>query len=192
MRHLMETWKNYIAEIQSEESNVISFDFDDTLALEDSEYQYVGPNKLLLNLFRLFKEEKKVVNGEKINMYKVYIVTSRKEANEDMYRERPNTATVNEFVAEQGLNPDQVIFTNMEDKVHTLKRIGALLHFDDDDYEIAAIDKGAPKIGTVKINYANGAIMSGLGNIERLLGNDWRDKLAKLDDKEKENGELDG
>ena len=160
MHNLMETWKNYIAEIQSEEANVVSFDFDDTLALEDSEYQYVGPNKPLLSLFKQFQDKG----------FDVYIVTSRKEANEDMYRERPNTATVNEFVAEQGLSPDQVIFTNMEDKVHTLKRIGALLHFDDDDYEIAAINNNAPEIGTVKINYSSGAIMSGQRHIEKLLG----------------------
>ncbi len=160
MQNLMETWKSYIAEIQNEESNVISFDFDDTLALEDSEYHYIGPNEPLLSLFKQFQGKG----------FKVYIVTSRLEKNEDMYRKRPNTAVVDTYIKENGINPDRIIFTNMEDKVHTLRRIGALLHFDDDEFELAAIDQIAPEIGTVRINYSDGSIMSGQEHIDRLLG----------------------
>ena len=159
MQNLMETWKNYIAEIQNEESNVISFDFDDTLALVDSEYQYIGPNGPLLSLFKQFKDKG----------FEVYIVTSRLERNEEMYRKRGDI-TINLFVAEHGLNPDRIIFTNLKDKVHTLRRVGAILHFDDDEFELAAIDQFAPEIGSVRINYSDGSIISGQEHIERILG----------------------
>ena len=50
MKLLMETWKKFITEVETEEANVISFDFDDTLALADSEYKYIGPNEPLLSI----------------------------------------------------------------------------------------------------------------------------------------------
>jgi len=159
MKLLMETWKKYITEVEAEEANVISFDFDDTLALADSEYEYIGPNEPLLSLFKQFKDRG----------YKVYIITSRKEANEDSHRKK-GSATVNEFVEEYGLSPDNIIFTHPEDKVHTLRRVGVILHFDDDDYEIAAIEKHAPEIKYVTIDYTDGAITSGQEHIDELLG----------------------
>ena len=188
MRHLMETWKNYIAEIQSEESKIVSFDFDDTLALEDSEYHYVGPNRPLLGLFKLFQRKG----------YNVYIVTSRSKENEDLPRKNPNVATVDEFLAEHGLNQDGIFFTHPQDKVHTLREQGVILHFDDDEFELGSIDTANaanpkdPQIGTVRINFETGAMMSGQEHIQRLLGDGWAGELTKLDDEEKENDELDG
>ena len=158
MKILLENWRGFLKENQ-EVPKVISFDFDDTLALADSEYQYIGPNKPLLSLFGQFKDRG----------YKVYIITSRKEANEDSHRKK-GSATVNEFVEEHGLNPDGIFFTHPEDKVHTLMRKGVTLHFDDDDYEIAAIAEHTPEIGYVKVNYANGEIESGQEHINQLLG----------------------
>jgi FMN phosphatase YigB (HAD superfamily) len=156
MKLLFENWRKFIEE---ETPKVISFDFDDTLSLVDSEYQYIGPNKPLLELFREFQNRG----------FKVYIVTSRLEKNEEMYKERGDM-TVELFITEHGLNPDRIIFTNLEDKVHTLRRNGAVLHFDDDEFEIAAIDQIAPEIGAVQINYTNGAIKSGQEHIDRILG----------------------
>ena len=156
MKILFENWREFV---EKETPKVVSFDFDDTLALVDSEYQYIGPNSPLLSLFAEFQNRG----------FKVYIVTSRLEKNEEMYRERGDM-TVNLFISEHGLSPDGIIFTNLEDKVHTLKRIGAVLHFDDDEFEMAAIEQGAPEIGTVQINYANGAIKIGQEHIDRILG----------------------
>ncbi len=160
MQRLMETWKNYIAEIQNEESKIVSFDFDDTLALGDSKYRYIGPNKPLLSLFRQFKGKG----------FDVYIVTSRSKANEDKYREDANQMAVDEFVAEHGLSPDGIFFTHPHDKVHTLREHGVILHFDDDEFELGPIDQLAPEIGTVRINFEDGSIMSGQEHIDKLLG----------------------
>ena len=158
MKILLENWRGFLKESQ-EAPGVISFDFDDTLALADSEYQYIGPNKRLLSLFNQFKNKG----------YTVYIITSRKEANESKHGQ-DGSATVSGFVEEYGLNPDGIFFTHPEDKVHTLMKKGVILHFDDDDYEIAAIAEHAPEIGYVKVNYANGEIESGQEHINRLLG----------------------
>jgi len=156
MKILFENWREFVEE---ETPKIISFDFDDTLSLVDSEYQYIGPNKSLLTLFREFQNRG----------FKVYIITSRLEKNEEVFKERGDM-TIDLFIAKHGLNPDDIIFTNLEDKIHTLRRVGAVLHFDDDEFEIAAIDQIAPEIGTVQINYTNGAIKSGQDHIDRLLG----------------------
>jgi hypothetical protein len=47
---------------------------------------------------------------------------------------------------------------------------GVTLHFDDDEYEMAAIKQLAPEIGTVQIDYTNGAIRAGQEHIDRILG----------------------
>ena len=44
MKILFENWREFVEE---ETPKIISFDFDDTLALVDSEYQYIGPNEPL-------------------------------------------------------------------------------------------------------------------------------------------------
>ena len=161
MQRLMETWKNYITEIKAEgsEFKVISFDFDATLALQDRDFNYFGPNEPLLSLFEQFKGKG----------FKVYIVTSRKQENE--VREE-GEITVADFVAEHGLRPDKIIFTFPNDKAETLKHEGVILHFDDDDYELIEIDQLVDvDIHGVKVNFPDGTISEDdFLRVKQLLG----------------------
>tara|TARA_B100000131_G_C17860003_1_gene509640 strand:- start:220 stop:690 length:471 start_codon:yes stop_codon:yes gene_type:complete len=112
-----------------EEKKVITFDFDDTLALshwdEDIDWWvHDGPQDYMMKRFSDFKEKG----------YKVYIVTSRHEDQED--NTRPTSTTVADFVQKHNLQPDGIYFTNGQPKIKRLLSLGSAMHHDDDPGDI--------------------------------------------------------
>ena len=112
-----------------EEKKVITFDFDDTLALShwDEEvdwWVHDGPQDYMMQRFRDFKEKG----------YKVYIVTSRHKNQED--NTRPSSTTVADFVQKYNLQPDGIFFTDGRPKIKRLLSLGSIMHHDDDPGDI--------------------------------------------------------
>jgi hypothetical protein len=98
---------------------VVSFDFDDTLCMEDG-----SPNHPMLDLVRKHAEEG----------CKCYIVTARNRDHESPFwinRNQPGRVRVKDFIKEHGLPIKQCHFTNHELKGPVLWKIGASLHYDD-------------------------------------------------------------
>jgi len=148
-------WNLYL-EQKGAKPRTISFDFDDTLIQSDADYNYEGPNKFTVSLFKKFKEKG----------FNVIIVTSRMEK----FESDEDRMAVRDFVKEMGLKPDGIYFTEGKDKAHLLKNLGVMLHFDDDEYEWAALEAHAPDINVVKIDYRNGKIFDGFKHIMKLIG----------------------
>jgi hypothetical protein len=153
MKLLLENWREYLME-QEGEVRVVTFDFDDTLIRYDSEWEYEGDNEHTLGYLRRFLSAG----------YKVFIVTSRKKR----FEENADRIAIAEFVKERGLDVGGILFTEGEEKVHTLQKLGSLLHFDDDEMEWIALQGKAPEIKLVKIDYQTGNIIEGLGHIEEM------------------------
>ncbi len=121
---------------------IITFDFDGTLTCE--RFLYNSPYSTIYDVQPHYS------NIEKIKQFKekgarVYIVTRRLE-------NRESIKEIGDFVRAFSLPIDGLYFTNFEDKVHTLLRLGSRLHHDDDIKEIVAIKQYAPHIQTVLIN----------------------------------------
>lgn len=134
-----ETWTKFMAE--SEQPRIITFDFDGTLTSNRFSYspystsEDVGPNLENIERIKKFKKE-----GAR-----VYIVTRR-------LKEQHSIEEIVAFVRAFKLPIDGLHFTNLQDKVHTLMRLGCQMHFDDDPQEIAAIKQYAPYIKAVKVH----------------------------------------
>ena len=155
MKDFNKKWNQFL-EQKGIKPKVVSFDFDDTLTLLDSEYNYKAPNKFVVSLFKKFKEKG----------FKVLIVTSRMEK----FESDENRLAVKDFVDEMGLKPDGIYFTEGQDKAPLLKNLDVVLHFDDDEYEWAALEAHAPHIKIAKIDYKSGKIFDGFKNIMKLIG----------------------
>ena len=153
MNLMFEKWRQYLLE-QGEEANVVTFDFDDTLIRYDSEWEYAGDNEHIIDYFKRFKSAG----------YRVFIVTSRKQE----FENNPDRVNVANFLKERGMTADGMIFTEGQDKARTLDSLGSVLHFDDDEFEWAAIEQNTPHIKIVKINYKTGQIIDGLQHIEEI------------------------
>lgn len=113
----------------SQDQEVISFDFDDTiyeLQWDDEENDYVRDDKnhiigkldqkIADLIWKYHKEGKKVV-----------VVTSRMDKAMDEVRD---------FIKKHKLPIQEIYNTNFEEKLFTLQRINASTHYDDDIEEI--------------------------------------------------------
>ena len=149
MKLLLENWRKYL-----KEAKLRVFDFDDTLIRYNSEWEYEGNNDNIIDFLRRF-------HGAG---YKVFIVTTRFEE----FETSPDRINIAHFVEEYNLPIAGIIFTENQDKVYTLQDLGSLLHFDDDEFEHAAIEQKAPHIKTVKIDYQTGNIVDGLQYIKEM------------------------
>ena len=129
MKLLFENWRRYLKE--QEEPVVVTFDFDDTLALsnwdeEEGNWAHIGPHKSFIDKLQQYKNKGNTV----------YVVTSRNEKYESQALENPNQKAVQEFLDEHGINVDGVYFTNGQSKIETLLQLGSTIHHDDDPGDI--------------------------------------------------------
>jgi len=129
MKLLFENWRQYLKE--QEEPVVVTFDFDDTLALsdwdeEEGTWSHAGPHESFIEKLQQHKN-----NGST-----VYVVTSRNEKYEPHALENPNQKAVQEFLDEYGIAVDGVYFTNGRPKIETLLQLGSTIHHDDDPGDI--------------------------------------------------------
>lgn len=116
---------------------IVSFDFDNTLTITrfdelEERFLYKGPNEEVVNILKSFH-----ALGVRI-----FIVTSRFEKFEQSESDvGPNIET---FLSQHGLAHmvKNVIFTNGKPKAHKLHRIGARIHFDDDEKEASGFREG--------------------------------------------------
>ena len=120
-------------------AKLVTFDFDDTLTMprwdEEEELWMVGtePNKKTISAMKKFASKG----------YEVKIVTSRHGTGE-------HKKMVANFAKKHNLPVKDIIFTNGKWKADTLERIGSVLHYDDDTYEISKIkNKGIKTIQVV-------------------------------------------
>ena len=115
---------------------VVTFDFDHTLRYEYSDdidrderqFQWGEPNIDSVNMFRKLQDDNDV-----------YIVTTRVESPQSRNQ-------IQEFCKEQVLRPKDIIFTNGNDKLDTLVKLGSNWHFEDDDKEINQIKAAGIKV----------------------------------------------
>jgi len=138
---LFENWRKYLKE--QEEQKVVTFDFDDTIALshwseEEENWVHDGPNPTMISRLKKFIADPSVT---------VYIVTSRFEEQEPQSLENPNQKAVQEFLDENGLNIDGLYFTDGIPKIETLLQLGSVTHHDDFPGDI--LDARANDIETV-------------------------------------------
>lgn len=135
MKLLFENWHNYLKE---NTQRVVTFDFDDTLALshwgeEEDDWVHDGPHTPFIEKLKKHKAE-----GDT-----VYIVTSRHEEFETKALKTPGQYAVSEFVEEYGLPVDGIYFTNGKPKIKTLLMLGSVMHHDDDPEDIKdSLDNG--------------------------------------------------
>lgn len=115
---------------------LVSFDFDDTLALtrpdEDWGSVDAGPNEPMVAALRAH-----AAAGDE-----VIIVTSRHSRGEgrlNFHPDEPRRWAVADFVAEHKLPVTAIHFTDGKDKAPTLVELGVAKHFDDDDEELALL-----------------------------------------------------
>ena len=120
-------------------AKLVTFDFDDTLTMprwDEEEELWMGgtePNKKTISAMKKFAS----------NGYEVKIVTSRHGTGE-------HKKMVANFAKKHNLPVKDIIFTNGKWKADTLERIGSVLHYDDDTYEISRIkSKGIKTIQVV-------------------------------------------
>ena len=136
---------------------VVTFDFDDTLTRQrlDDDYgiRYMGPNKSSIARLKQHARDGDIV----------YVVTSRNdyhEANKPELDEygRVISHSVRDFLDEQGLMTyvADIHFTNGSLKAGVLKHLGADLHYDDDEQELAELHEDTEG---VRVDYETGAIL---------------------------------
>jgi len=133
----------------AQEQKIVSFDFDSTILKKewDEEEGMEVPVGLDPRAAKLIKMQRASGN-------KVIIVTSRYGPKSAFGHDNKDI-----FAAAQELGGDPkdpkkslpVNFTNGEDKVHTLIKLGVAKHYDDDKSEINAIKEKAPQIETPKL-----------------------------------------
>jgi len=119
---------------------IISFDFDDTIfKLEwdginnDYKRDPQGASMGILN-----QDIARLIKNYASKGIKIIIVSSRQE---EMKQE------IVDFVTEHNLPISDIYCTNGQDKVHLLKELGVSKHFDDDRFEIDAINKDGQVLG---------------------------------------------
>lgn len=103
---------------------IISFDFDNTLCMDDG-----TPNIRMMDLVR-----KHATEG-----FKCYIVTSRNRQHETkkwIAENEPNRIRVKDFVKEHNLPIKQCHFTNHMEKGLILYQIESIRHYDDNPEEL--------------------------------------------------------
>lgn len=133
-----ETWTKYL--VENDQPFVVSFDFDGTLTTNEfvfgpySTIEDTNPNIELIDKMKQYKQK-----GAR-----VYIVT-RRNKDENSIKE------IVAFIRAFKLPIDGLHFTNQQDKVHTLSKLGVQLHYDNDPQEISAIKQYAPHIKTIFI-----------------------------------------
>lgn len=106
---------------------IISFDFDDTLCMEEDG----SPNQDIIDLVHKYNAEG----------YKCYVVTARDRKHEQskwIEKNNPNRVKVKEFIKQYDLPIKQCHFTNHEPKGFLLKELGVIRHYDDHDEQIAS------------------------------------------------------
>ena len=109
-------------------AQLVTFDFDDTLTMpywsDEDGYWTSGsdPNKKTISAMKKFASKG----------YDVKIVTSRHGTGD-------HKRTIATFVKKHNLPVKDIIFTNGKWKADTLERLGSVLHYDDDTYEISRI-----------------------------------------------------
>ncbi len=112
-----------------------TFDFDDTLTMpvySDEEERWktgLQPNEKTISIMKKLKSKG----------FKIHIVTSRRGSSE-------NKNEISMFVKQHNLPVEDVSFTNLNFKADTLEKMGSVLHFDDDPWEIERIEKKNIKV----------------------------------------------
>lgn len=109
---------------------IVSFDFDDTLCMEDDG----SPNHVMLEIVR-----KHAAEG-----CKCYIVTAREKSHESkkwIANNGGNRVRVKDFIKEHNLPIKQCHFTSHELKGRILKKIGVWKHYDDSDKQLDSAQK---------------------------------------------------
>ena len=129
MEKLFENWKKFLKE---EKQKVVTFDFDDTLALshwdeEEDNWAHDGPHNVMIQEIKKFSTDPST---------KVFIVTSRHKKNESVALENPSQRAVKEFLSLHNINVDGVHFTNGQPKIETLLKLNSSRHHDDDPEDI--------------------------------------------------------
>jgi len=129
VKKLFENWKKFLKE---ERQKVVTFDFDDTLALshwdeEKDNWTHDGPHDMML------QEIQKFINDPNT---KVFIVTSRHQKNESAALKNPSQKAVQEFLDLHNINVDGIHFTNGQSKIETLFKLNSSRHHDDDPEDI--------------------------------------------------------
>ena len=142
---------NFKQFFSEEKEEVISFDFDDTIALSQWDHEnndYLRdenndivqkPNKRIIDLIKDYKNKG----------YKVIVVTTRY----DKWRQETE-----DQLKEWGVPIDEVHFTNGAWKANRLKKLGVFLHYDDDHEELRRLKyKG---IKGIRVNDFQGPIIN--------------------------------
>ena len=129
MKKLFEIWNKFLKE---EKQRVVTFDFDDTLALshwgeEEDNWVHDGPQDKMIQEIKKFIEEPNT---------KVFIVTSRHQEHETRALKNPLQKSVKEFLDLHNINVDGVHFTDGKPKIETLLKLNSLRHHDDDPEDI--------------------------------------------------------
>ena len=129
MEKLFENWKKFLKE---EKQKVVTFDFDDTLALshwdeEEDNWAHDGPHDMMLQEIQKFTTDPNT---------KVFIVTSRHQENENAALKNPSQRAVQEFLDLHNINVDGIHFTNGQSKIETLFKLNSSRHHDDDPEDI--------------------------------------------------------
>ena len=152
MKLLLENWRKHkkylkdhpymepdgLQEEQKEIKKVVSFDFDNTLALSQwddnlDEFVYVGTHKEMLAKLKKYGYDRS---------YTVYVITSRHGNKEERIpEEHPNGKAVQEYLDEQGIIVDGVYFTNGQLKKEKLIELEVDIHHDDDPEEVRAAEE---------------------------------------------------
>jgi ADP-ribose pyrophosphatase YjhB (NUDIX family) len=122
-------------------TKIITFDFDNTIAMShmnfpdgDVEYVFDEYNEKIVNLIK-----KHIKNGDD-----VHIVTSRTEAKEGMFPNDTVKIHLDKLQLSGYFWPERVHYTNGSLKAEKLKKLGSMLHYDDD------IEENMNNLGVVK------------------------------------------
>lgn len=121
---------------------MITFDFDSTLTKPSQDedgiwWDTLNPNQEMLDRIKALSLKGRILK----------IVTSRTDS---------QLEEVHNFVEKHNLPISAIHATNGEDKVHTLRKIGSTLHFDDDSHEIEQIKKHLPTCLTCHVGMPDG------------------------------------
>lgn len=104
---------------------IISVDFDNTLCMREDN----APNLPMLDLVRKYASEG----------YKCYVVTARDRKHEEaswIRKNQPGRVRVKDFIRQYDLPIKQCHFTAHKPKGPVLKKIGAILHYDDREEQL--------------------------------------------------------
>ena len=115
---------NIIHLIEWTDSDVVSFDFDDTLCWQDG-----TPNTKMM----------RILKSPHDNGYECIIVTSRNLSHEDeswIKENEPQRTPVQQFIQAHGLPVKKVYFTDHAPKGPILSKLQVVKHYDDKDDEL--------------------------------------------------------